>query len=40
MSEAERITGDPSAAEEEFRAARRTIARILDEASGEAGTTS
>lgn len=37
MREAERVTGDPRAAEEEFRAAQRTIARILAEASAEAG---
>ncbi|ADI09670.1 hypothetical protein SBI_06550 [Streptomyces bingchenggensis BCW-1] len=37
MREAERVTGDPHATEEEFRAAQRTIARVLAEASAEAG---
>ncbi|MEU5031748.1 DUF6247 family protein [Streptomyces milbemycinicus] len=37
MREAERVTGDPHATEEEFRAGQRTIARILAEASAEAG---
>ncbi|MGW3571947.1 DUF6247 family protein [Streptomyces sp. NPDC000941] len=37
LHEAERVTGDPQATEEEFRAAQRTIARILNEASTEAG---
>lgn len=37
MREAERVTGDPYATEDEFRAAQRTIARILAEASAEAG---
>lgn len=37
MREAERVTGDPRATEEEFRAAQQTIARILREASAETG---
>ncbi|MGK7232817.1 DUF6247 family protein [Streptomyces hygroscopicus] len=37
MREAERVAGDPRATEEEFRAAQQTIARILQEASAEAG---
>jgi hypothetical protein len=37
MREAEQVTGDPHATEEEFRAAQRTIARILADASAEAG---
>ncbi|MER7793814.1 DUF6247 family protein [Streptomyces sp. NPDC097640] len=37
MREAEQVTGDPQATEAEFRAAQRTVARILNEASAEAG---
>ncbi|AQW51183.1 DUF6247 family protein [Streptomyces violaceusniger] len=37
MREAERVTGDPQATEEEFRSAQQTITRILREASAEAG---